>query len=362
MRTVLKLTALTMSVIALGFATTGANPTNLHAASAEGKDRGIEIPIYPQQTEDATPTPVPFRPGDVRLHTTRSAMEAGKSTRITIAATNPKDNPAAMATVSLKIPDGATVTQQSGNGWASEHCKVQCTAEIRLEPGHSNEENSVEVTAETHGSYVIGATVAWTTEGNPGVLETRAEQTLTVTARDQSAVISPVNLHATVTEAVEGEPINVTLSMINSIANEAMTAQAILEVPPGLSVSSAEFAEACTPRCNVSHTLNPGENKAIIINVVANESGEFSLKGKMEWYYGSSAGDRGRDEQEITLTARERPPEPVATIPGAGQIQQVPVSEEVEGWNTSSIIAAVVIFGIGALLLYKKVIEPLLKG
>ena len=361
MRTALKLTALTMVVIALGFATTGANPTNLHAASAEGKDRGIEITIYPQQTEDATPTPVPFRPGDARLHTTRSTMEAGKSTIITLAATNPKDNPVVTATVSLKIPDGATVAQQSGSGWASEHCKVQCTAEIRLEPGHSNEENSVEVTAETHGSYTVGANVAWTTEGNHDVQETTAEQTLTVTARDQSAVTSPVNLHATVTEAVEGEPINVTLSMINSIANEAMTAQAILEVPPGLSVSSAEFAKACTPRCNVSHTLNPGENKAIIINVIANEPGEFSLKGKMEWYYGNSAGDRGKDEQEITLTAKKRPATPVATIPGAGQLQQTPAPEEVEGWNTSEIIAGVVILGIGALALYKKVIEPLLK-
>ncbi len=252
-------------------------------------------------------------------------------------------------TVSLKIPDNATVTRQAGNGWASEHCNVQCTAEIRLEPGTSNEENSVEVTAETHGIYTIGATATWTTEGNPTVQETTAEQTLTVTARDENKVLSPVNLHAAVTEVVEGEPVHVTLSMINPIANEAMTAQAILEVPPGISISSAEFAESCAARCSVTHTLSPGEDRAIIVTLVANQPGEFSLKGKMEWYYGNSAGDKGQDEQEITLTAKERP---AATLE-AGQVQQTPTTEDREGWNTSSIIAGIIIAGLAVLGIYK---------
>ena len=352
-----------VAIIALIIAAAGMNQTQVQASVIEAQDTGQRT-LAPQENKSTETPEATFQAGEMRLHTSRDTLEAGKSTILTVAITNPKDNPMVTATVSVKIPDGARVATTQGTGWGTGSCTVECTAEIQMQAGTSSEENAIEMTAETDGVYVVTATAAWTTEGNSEVIKTTAEQALTVTARDKSAATSPVALHATTTTGVEGEPIDVTLSMLNSIINETMTAMAIIEVPPGMSVSSSVISGACIARCNIQEILEPGANKGIILNVTANEPGEFVLKGKMEWFYGDKGGDRGKGEQEIILTIAERPtPMPDTSQPQYAQPAQPaaqPTSSNGGGWNLSSIIAGIVIFGIGGLFLYKKIIKPLL--
>ena len=302
-------------------------------------------------TPETEPTPVPFNAGQTKLHTTDLSPEQGRETMVTLITENSADNPPVTVTINAQVPNGMQVTQATGENWIDPACKAQCVAEISLSTGESNANNTITVIAGEPGSYTVTAESWWRTEGNPAPKqESAAQLTITVSEVPNSERADPVSLHADITEAEEGTPISVKLSMINSIGNLPMTAQAILDIPPGMTVRFSDEADSCVARCNANHTLQPGENKHVQVTVNTTEPGDFVLKGYLEWYYGDDKRNSGQARQELSLKIL---PKPVPQMPGEAPVVP-PTHPATEGnrWNLSSTIAGIVIVGLVLLALF----------
>lgn len=313
-RTVLQVLAGTTAVIGLTAATIAWETPNARAnRHTEELKQSLSGQIG---TPEAESTPVPFNAGGTKLHTTDLSPEQGRETTVTLIAENPADNPPVSVTINAQVPNGMQITQAIGENWVDPACVAQCAAEIFLSTGESNANNALTVIAGEPGAYTVTAESWWKTEGNPvPIQEPDAQLAITVSEVANSERADPVGLHADVTQAEEGSPISITLSMINSIGNLPMTAQAILEVPPGMSISGTGFAESCGARCNANHTLQPGENKSVLVTVTTNQPGDFVLKGYLEWYYGDDERNAGQAQHELLLKVRAKA---VAAIPGTG--------------------------------------------
>ena len=308
-------------------------------------------------TPEPTATPVAFHPGEVRIHAAQSEMPEEGETKLTVIAVNAADNPRVKTVIQLETPNGMEVSQSSGEDWTSENCITQCTAEIELGPGESKEGNHVMVTAREAGTYTIKTRAFWRTEGNPDPQESPAtEIILEVKRRENIQQIDPVNIHADRTAVEEGNTIPIRLSMINSIGNLPMTVQAILVVPPGMSVSGAGFADSCLGRCNTLQALQPGENRGMTIEVATNEPGTFSLKAELEWYYGEDGRDPGTAQKEINLTVN---PAPTGFPNGNEPAHQAPANtapatttESGGEWDAWNVGALIIILLVGGSLLF----------
>lgn len=130
-----------------------------------------------------------------------------------------------------------------------------------------------------------------------------------------------VYLHGERTSVTVGEDIVLSLSAINLITKPTMTLQLILKVPSGISVSSADFVESGAGQYTATYIVEPGKERHIGVNIKTNEPGDFTVVGRIVYYFGD---DKSNAEYKTkTLPVKVRPisasaqtQTPIANTPG----------------------------------------------
>ena len=115
-------------------------------------------------------------------------------------------------------------------------------------------------------------------------------QQATPTPKPTTPIGQPtVNFHASQTEVMTGEPVQLTLSVANSIVRPEMTLQLVLQLPSGLLLSGEGISESCSVQCSATYQVPSGENRDFLLTAVANQQGAFDIESRMEWYFGNEA-------------------------------------------------------------------------
>ena len=139
----------------------------------------------------------------------------------------------------------------------------------------------------------------------------------TPTPKPTTAVGEPtVNFHASQTEVMTGEPVQLTLSVANSIVKPEMTLQLVLQLPSGLLLTGEGISETCSVQCSATYQVPTGENRDFLLTAVANQPGAFDIESRMEWYFGNDAETTHDGEVEtlrIVASAPVATPAPTPT-------------------------------------------------
>ena len=122
-----------------------------------------------------------------------------------------------------------------------------------------------------------------------------------------------INIHGDLTRTyLGGPPIKISLSIVHTILMEQnLTANLIVRVPNGWSLTGSGFAQACTGVCNSVYRLAPGENRPLEMQVVPNESGNNQIYAKVEWVLDDRSDN---DIQEATIGVEVYPK--ASDVPG----------------------------------------------
>ena len=112
-----------------------------------------------------------------------------------------------------------------------------------------------------------------------------AEPKFISASADKSSPRPTVDIHGDVTRTyLGGSPIRIRLAIVHTIlVSQNMTANLLIRIPNGWSLTGEGFTSACTGICNNVYWLVPGENKHIEIEVVPNETGKHVIYAKVEW-------------------------------------------------------------------------------
>lgn len=180
--------------------------------------------------------------------------------------------------------------------------------------------------------------------------------TLTVVA---SAVLMPtapqnasVKLHGERTDVVIKDNILLKLSAVNLITKPVMHVQVIVIPPSGMSVASSGFAKSGAGQFTSDYEIEPGVGRDIEVAIVANQVGNFTVEGRVVYYFGNDM--ENAEDYTLQLPIRVR-------SVGAGPGPSVPAPTSTPGnhdgiFGLSGFIVAVAVIGalIAAVLLRKK--------
>ena len=120
-----------------------------------------------------------------------------------------------------------------------------------------------------------------------------------------SSKSASVYLHGEKTIVTVGEDILLSFSAVNMITKPTMRLQLILKVPSGMSVSSAEFAEAGSGMYTAAYTVEPGKERHIGVNIKTNQAGEFNVEGVICYYFGEDKSNA--EYKNVALPVKVRP-------------------------------------------------------
>ncbi|MBU4491401.1 MAG: LemA family protein [Euryarchaeota archaeon] len=102
-----------------------------------------------------------------------------------------------------------------------------------------------------------------------------------------TVVSASVNLYGEKTDVVLGEDILLKLSVVNLRTKPRMHLQVIIMPPSGMSVTSSEFSTSGTGQFTANYELEPGDNRNIEVNMRSNHEGDFIVKGRVIYYFGT---------------------------------------------------------------------------
>ena len=108
-----------------------------------------------------------------------------------------------------------------------------------------------------------------------------------VYADNNSKYSSSINFYGEKTDVHMGEEILAKLSIVNLVSNPKMHAQVIILPSSGMSVTSADFAQLAAGQYSADYDLDPGKGNIIEITLRSNQVGEFDIKGRVVYYFGS---------------------------------------------------------------------------
>ncbi len=134
-----------------------------------------------------------------------------------------------------------------------------------------------------------------------------------------------IDLTSDVIKAKVGQEFSLTLSVVNLIKNPNMTLQVILRPPSGMSVVSSEFAQVGMGQYTGTFFVKPGGSKAVKINVMPNNAGNFTIRGTIVYYFGNDKKNATVKEISIPIEvveAENSNPSPLKT-PGFKVISAV---------------------------------------
>lgn len=154
---------------------------------------------------------------------------------------------------------------------------------------------------------------------------------------DSSAVL----LHGEKTDVVLGEDILLKLSAVNLITKPSMTVQVILYPPSGMSVTGSDFVKSGAGIYTTTYTLNPGDGKDIEIHIKSNQVGDFSVKGRIVYYFGEDK--KSAEDHTLTLPLKVR--KEIASTTAQNSIEN-PVQKSTPGFGIIIGIIAVLFISL----------------
>jgi len=156
-----------------------------------------------------------------------------------------------------------------------------------------------------------------------------------------------VHLYGQKTQVTVDEDVILELSAINLITNPTMTVQLILQVPPGMSVTSTAFVEAGAGQYTATYAVEPGYARQIEVHIRANQSGSFNIVGYLAYYLGVDkstaeyrtvnmpvkvATEKASVEKQTTESSRKGIGFLSCSAPAEGAQQPPSVRELLAGW------------------------------
>jgi hypothetical protein len=112
-----------------------------------------------------------------------------------------------------------------------------------------------------------------------------------VSAVNDSKYSSSINFYGEKTDVHMGEDILAKLSIVNLVSNPKMHAQVIILPSSGMSVTSADFTKVSAVQFSADYDVDPGSSLPVVISLRANQVGEFSIKGRVVYYFGEDKGN-----------------------------------------------------------------------
>ena len=132
--------------------------------------------------------------------------------------------------------------------------------------------------------------------------------TLTVVASAGLLPTAPrnasVKLHGERTDVVIGDNILLKLSAVNLITKPVMHVQVIIIPPSGMSVASSGFAMSGAGQFTSDYEIKPGVGRDIEVAIVANQVGNFTVEGRVVYYFGDDTA--GVEDYTLELPIRVR--------------------------------------------------------
>lgn len=113
-----------------------------------------------------------------------------------------------------------------------------------------------------------------------------------------------VNIHGEKTDVLLGENILIKLSAVNLITNPMMHVQVIIIPPSGMSVTSSEFSKSGSGQFSANYDLKPGDEKGIDITIKSNQVGNFSIVGRIIYYFGNDTKNIGDELRNLPIIVR----------------------------------------------------------
>lgn len=125
-----------------------------------------------------------------------------------------------------------------------------------------------------------------------------------VCADGNSKYSSSINFYGEKTDVYMGEDILAKLSIVNLVSNPKMHAQVIILPSSGMSVTSADFTKVSAGQFSADYDLNPGDGRDIEITLKSNQVGEFNIKGRVVYYFGSDSGNTQDYALDLPVSVR----------------------------------------------------------
>lgn len=115
---------------------------------------------------------------------------------------------------------------------------------------------------------------------------------------------SSINFYGEKTDVHMGEDILAKLSIVNLVSNPKMHAQVIILPSSGMSVTSADFTKVSAGQFAADYTLEPGDGRDVEIRLRSNQVGEFNIKGRVVYYFGSDSGNTQDYALDLPVSVR----------------------------------------------------------
>lgn len=130
-------------------------------------------------------------------------------------------------------------------------------------------------------------------------------------ANNTTASSVSIDLHGEKTDVVLGEDIVLKLSAVNIITKPMMTVQVILIPPSGMSVTSSDFVTSGAGQFTSTFNISTGAGRDIEVRIKTNQAGDFDVKGKVIYYFGSDQSTAEYLELSLPIKVMTPPPTPV---------------------------------------------------
>jgi hypothetical protein len=118
------------------------------------------------------------------------------------------------------------------------------------------------------------------------------------------AYSSSINFYGEKTDVHMGEDILAKLSIVNLVSNPKMYAQVIILPSSGMSVTSADFTKVSAGQFAADYELKPGDGRDVEIRLRSNQVGEFNIKGRVVYYFGSDSENTQDYALELPVSVR----------------------------------------------------------
>lgn len=118
------------------------------------------------------------------------------------------------------------------------------------------------------------------------------------------AYSSSINFYGEKTDVHMGEDILAKLSIVNLVSNPRMHAQVIILPPSGMSVTSADFTQISAGQFAADYILEPNKGNLVEISLRSNQVGDFNIKGRVIYYFGTDSENTQDYALELPVSVR----------------------------------------------------------
>jgi len=259
----------------------------------------LQVEIYPATALSVTKVPSP--------HT----IEEGDTTTVTVTVRN------AGATETGEIRD-IVVTDSVPTGFKLVSGSVLAEYPL-LKPDESRTLQYV-IKSPLGGTFNLDpAEVSYSDDRGEHHTARSGSATLTVVASAGLLPTAPQNasvkLHGERTDVVIGDNILLKLSAVNLITKPVMHVQVIVIPPSGMSVASSGFAMSGAGQFTSDYEIAPGVGRDIEVAIVANQVGNFTVEGRVVYYFGDDMVNAEDYTLELPIRVRSAGAHPPPATP-----------------------------------------------